>query len=1127
MKKIVLVCLTIALAMSFFPVGGNQSVKLVRADGTVTQFDKAVEFTANAGLFLDEGQTVSIGNTMTYRIQWAFTPGSQDFTGGYIEDTIPAGTQYRGPSATPNTNMTFSMDGGATWNIGEAPNGAPAGTIIRWMLPEMRVGWTGADNSAWNMIQNAFNPITQPVDINASRTNSGSPANLSEEWFDMKYDTNGWPCIAWQDNGDSRDTATRPRATLSAANTHIYFIRWDGIDRRWECQNGNAYNPTAAFPNTEAMIATPSNIWTPRRPRLALDSLDDPHIVYDAWRPASGGNWDIHFVHWDPVGNNWVNNTGQSPSAQSNVYSSAEDSYYPQIEVRPNDDVVISWLEETSTGSNQFSIFTCMIPGGLGGERDLLNGTNIASYAIQRTNGTLSGITDYNTGVGNNMVTFCMTLDPNQRPHIAFQNNNPAEIYYVRWDPSGSWRTIQNAIYNLGSGNANISNTPAGDSVTPWLKITAAGYPCVTWNEANGNVWYIKWNNAMTRWENVNGTLYNAGTATAYVASGSKPTLHLDRNEYPHIAFNGGYVHWDGGNWLNGLDNPISTNTTDGTGTLNTFNAPFNPLDIMMVMGSERVGISTGLIGNPNTIYDVAYIQRILPSPMSGTFTFQVDAVSPVPSVCNVAFFNHDNGPVPIPETNTVCNPMMEPSISKTSPQYDYMNGDVIGFDIMVNNPTLGNITNVIITDTIPANLLYSGASIVPTTVTPTTLTFDIGTMPPTSTFTIHIDFTVDPSYVFNNLPMITTNSATFVCQQFPEPITDIEEVRINETAFLFVKSVNKNEFKPNEIVRFTLEIENLGTTPFTGVELVDHIPSELIFDSIVPEVGIIIGSEYRIWVGDLLPGEERIFDLYFKINKDSVKNGVKNGLTYIEVINNATAIRKGFEDAYAKASFRILLPKLSLIKTAKKFQMTPNDTVTFTIVAKNVSKVETTNTILYDIFPQELVYSNAIPAGNVKPGKIVYELGTMLPGQTEKFDITFSIKHFDTWPDNGLVVINTAILTCSELDNYIDHAMLLISPRRTTDPLQLVCKWGNLDVKTGILNGNDLNLELNAVGGTSPYDYFVDWGDGTSSMATSRPEKEVVNMDHTYNSGEFEIVIRCLDRGTRTKILKRKITVK
>lgn len=1115
MRRTMLVIMTLLLVLPVFPLTGTNNIAPVRADGTIG-ITKAVDIDGNLD-FADDGRTVLIGGTLRYRVNWSFTPGTQDVINPYVADTLPAGTTYINPSANPTANMQYSLNGGVTWINGEPPNGSPAGTMIRWTLPSMYVGWTGANGSAWNMVQG----LPQPSDIDVSRTNTGSPANISEVWYDMKLDASGYPCIVWQDSSDPRDSSTAPRAGLPVANTHMYFVRWNGSN--WVCQDGSVYNPTAAFPNTAAQVPVPNNVWTPSHPRLALDNGGDPHIVYDAWRPSSGGNYDIHFVHWDPVGIKWINNTGGSPTSQAFVYAQSTNSYYPQIQMNTTDDAIISWFEETSSGSNQYSIFTCRIPGSLGGETDLLGGNNIAGYPITRTNGSRLG------------RTFSMTLDTNYRPCIAFENNNPAEVHFVRWNGT-SWRDIWNNIYTTGSAGSNVTNTAAGDSSTPWLCIDpSTNNPKITWNEIRlpgptNTICYLGWSTANSRWELATGVAYSSATLNAALVSGSLPSMDLERNNRPCIAFNGGYMRWNGASWINGGNNSIAINTTDGTGSLNPYTATFNPIDVRTIAGVDKIGISTSLQGNPTSIYDVAYIQSTIPAAINGTYYFNVAASSVMPQICNTSSFNHQHvvgGALTTVNSNTVCNPMTEISISKTATKPNYLRTEDIGFDIFVNNPTGGVINNVVVTDTIPANLVYKNSTIVPTTVTATTITYNFGNLAANSTISFHINFTVNPGYNFNNIPLNVTNVAVVTSTQFT-PRTGTASARIDEIGMSFTKTSDKLKYKPNDKVIYTITVTNLGTLPYTNVSIDDPIPTDLSFVSISPTAGNIVDNVYKIFIGTLNPGATLTYTFTYTIKNSSIKNGERNGLTSFSVLNTATLKMDNYENMIAQARITILIPKLSVTKLASKYSMTPEDTITFTLIAKNISEVETTNTTLTDVFPNELVYVSSEPTGVSKLGKLEYDLGTFNPGETQTYTITFSVKHQETWPDNGIVIINSAILSCTELDDVIDTAMIAISPRRVAGPLDLVCKWGNLDAKTNILNGKDLALELYATGGGSPYDFSIDWGDGSpKSLKTSVPESDTVKADHTFTAGEYTVTIKCVDRGARTKIVTRKITIK
>lgn len=1117
MKKILLIAIAMVLLLPIFSFSGTSHIAPVRADGTTTTFLKAVDTDGNLD-FADDGKTVLIGGTLRYRITWAFTPGTQNVVSPYVVDTVPAGTTYVNPSANPTTNVEYSTNGGASWNAGQPPNGSPAGTLIRWTMPSVFSSWTGANGSSWNRVQ----ALAQPSDIDASRTNNGSPTSISEIWYDMKLDANNYPCIVWQDGSDPRDPSTAPRAGLPVVNTHMYFVRWNGSN--WVCQDGSVYNPTAAFPNTAAQVPTPNNIWAPSHPRLALDNRGDPHIVYDAWRTASGGNYDIHFVHWDPVGIKWINNTGGSPTAQAFIYAQSSNSYYPQIEMDTSNNAIIAWLEETFAGSGQYRILTCRIPGTLGGETDLLGGNNIASYQITRASTSRLG------------TTFCMSLDLSNRPGIAFENGNPAEIHFVRWNGS-SWRDIYGNMYFTGSASSNVTNTGSGDSSTPWLRFDNSNNPRITWNEIRPNpvntICYLGWNSATVRWELVNGTAYNSGTLNAALVSGTlggRPTLDLDRNYRPCIAFYGGFMRWNGAAWINGGNNPIALNTTDGTGTLIQYTSTFNPIDVRTVNNVEKIGIVTPMQGNPAAAYDVAYIQSNIAAPLSGTFYFNVTAPVVSPSICNTAQFVHQHtvgGALTTQNSNTVCNSMTEISLAKIATKSNYLRTEDIGFDILINNPTAGVVNNVVVTDTIPANLVYKNSSLTPSSVTATTITYNIGNLAANSSVAIHINFTVNPSYVFNYLPLNVTNSARVTSTQYT-PKTANASARIDEIGMTFAKTANKASYKFYEKVIYTISVKNIGTLPYTGVTIDDPLPTDLVFESISPAVGTNVNNVYKIVIGTINPGVTNTYTLTFSVNKSSIKNREKNGLTSFDIINTATLKRDNYENMVSSVKSRILIPKLQVIKSASRSSMSPDDTVTFTIVAKNISDVETTNTALYDVFPNELVYVSSEPVGAVKQGKLEYDLGTFNPGESRSYSITFKIKPKDVWPDNGISVINTAILSCTELDNVVDHAMVAINPKRSAGPLDLVCKWGNLDSKTNVLSGSDLSLELYATGGGSPYDFTIDWGDGSpKTMKSSVPESDIVKTDHTFTAGEYVVTIKCVDKGARTKIVTRKITVK
>lgn len=1097
MKKIVLFIFVTTLVFGMLPV--DALIQPRKAFGVVstTIFTNSVDVDGNLD-YNDNGKTVFVGGVLSYRLDFSYNPGEIGVANPYINVTLPGGTAYHSSGASPISNMQWLN--GSSWTDGEPPNNSPSGTQIRWRLPNVSGGWTGANGSTWNYTQNSFTPVKQPSDINITRTNTDLPASLSEAWYDMVYDSNGYPCVVWQDNGDTRSS--------SKTEPNIYFVRWNGTN--WVGQNGTVYNPTSSYPNKDAMIASPGNITQKCHPRLALDSNDCPHIVFDAKRP--NGNVDVHYVRWDKPGNQWVNNTGSSPTAQSFIAESKEDSVYPQVKIGSDNNPVIGWFEWDKNCSI-YNIFFCKIIDNKK-EKDLAGGNKFGNYKITRSSSS------NRAGTGMNFV-----LDSNNRPNIVFENGNPADICFAKWTSSNKWQTITNVDYSSGTASAIVSNTSGTDSLTPWVRLNSSGNPKVCWGESRISpkenvVCYLSWNPTQSRWENADGTVYNATNLTSKVTLGSKPSMDLDKNSYPNIAFNGGFMRWDGGKWINGSKNAISVNTTDGTGSLNTFEALFNPIDIVTINGTDKIGIVTGLVGNPSSAYDAAFIQYSPPTTISGTFKYQLNISSVVPAVTNYATFTSSNG-ISL-QSNTVVNPMLEISVVKSASKSSYMRTDEIGFDILVNNPTGGLVTNVVVTDTIPANLVFKSASLTPTSATSTSVIFNVGNFTPNSIIAIHLIFTLDPSYQFHNVPLNVTNNVVVTSSQFSAKRASATTT-INETLMTFTKTAGKTKYLLGDKVSFTLVLENLGTTSLSNVEIVDQISPDLVFDSITPQAGAMIDSQYKIWIGTLNPGQKINFTLTFTISDTTIKSNISKGLASFSISNTAVCKADNFESKSSIASTKIMLPKVSVSISADKFQVKPGNTVTYTIVARNISDVPTTNTVLYGIFPNGLDFVNSLPAGSINAGRISYELGTFAPGETQRYEVTMKVKS----SQDGMIMTSSAILSCKELGNQNSDASVKIVQVAGTEPLQLSCKWVNLDTKSNILSGDLLQLQLNANGGSSPYDYTVDWGDGSKSTSTSKPDSETVKLEHQFTSGQFKISITCIDRASRSKLLTRTITVK
>jgi len=155
-----------------------------------------------------------------------------------------------------------------------------------------------------------------------------------------------------------------------------------------------------------------------------------------------------------------------------------------------------------------------------------------------------------NTGNSQNPT---LALDNTGKPHIAWADNTNGnyDIYYLYWNGS-AW------VDATGSGQANINiSNNTGNSQNPTLALDNTGKPHIAWaDNTNGNydIYYLYWNGSA--WVDSDGT----GQESIKISNSPmdpfnmKPTLCLDNNFNPCIAWNDGYalnyLKWNNGSWV-------------------------------------------------------------------------------------------------------------------------------------------------------------------------------------------------------------------------------------------------------------------------------------------------------------------------------------------------------------------------------------------------------------------------------------------------------------------------------------------------------------------------------------------------------------------------------------------------
>lgn len=164
-----------------------------------------------------------------------------------------------------------------------------------------------------------------------------------------------------------------------------------------------------------------------------------------------------------------------------------------------------------------------------------------------------------------------IAIDSSGYPHIVWSedvdggSSRAMDIFYTRWN-GNEWVKADGST----TGRDNISQTAEGidpprGSYKPSLVLDSSNNPHIAWTEWSNQIYYVKWdptaNGGAGAWIDVDGAGPKSINVTADIGSGDGqyPSLQVDENNYPHLAWEdmvpaGGqvvvYSQWNNTEWV-------------------------------------------------------------------------------------------------------------------------------------------------------------------------------------------------------------------------------------------------------------------------------------------------------------------------------------------------------------------------------------------------------------------------------------------------------------------------------------------------------------------------------------------------------------------------------------------------
>ncbi|MCV2282285.1 hypothetical protein OCS60_007500 [Clostridioides difficile] len=355
--------------------------------------------------------------------------------------------------------------------------------------------------------------------------------------------------------------------------------------------------------------------------------------------------------------------------------------------------------------------------------------------------------------------------------------------------------------------------------------------------------------------------------------------------------------------------------------------------------------------------------------------------------------FSVDSNPVPVEviSADIEVTKLSEPTIVNP--------GEELIYTIKVVNNGPFPSENVVLTDDVPASIINPEYSLDGgVTFQPWTGSLNIGTLEVGETRVIIIRGIVNPSTVG-----IITNTAV-VSSTTADPNlnnnTSTIETEVNLLAdILVMKTAEPNSAVPGTLLRYTIQVENLGPANAENVILNDDIPASIIN----PEYSLDGGASFQPWNGSL-----NIGTLNSGISLTVLIQGTVSLNSSEYIVNTATVSSTTPDPDLSNNISTIITPVnpqagISIIKVADEDVAVPGEEFVYTIEIFNEGPSNATNVVLTDDIPDVILnpeysldggatfqpWNGSLNIGTVAPGQLIRIIIKGLVSSTATGDIT------------------------------------------------------------------------------------------------------------------------------------------
>ncbi|MDD4307266.1 MAG: NEW3 domain-containing protein [Thermoplasmata archaeon] len=591
-------------------------------------------------------------------------------------------------------------------------------------------------------------------------------------------------------------------------------------------------------------------------------------------------------------------------------------------------------------------------------------------------------------------------------------------------------------VTNIGTvGAIGVTVTESYDPSVTFVNATPApSVPNTIWNVGNlaASASYVIYVNVSVN-VGASGTLVNNVT----VSYTGQPNEYAEA--YTDVIGPAMSVYKSAPAMFGPTGNMVYTITYENTGTDTAYN---------VVITETYPGLVTffSAVPAPDVPTDNVWTIASVPAGGVGTITINVVVAALAGSslVNSVTLDYETAGGYSLPQESASATTLISQvimTITKTAP-LSANPGDTIEYVITIQNPSLFDAVNVLVTETFPALTTVVGLPIygiiAPDIATPNTWFYN--TIPAGQGTTITLFILIDPTAtgtLVNNVQMDYTDNLANSFTIYARASTTVSG------PMLQIQKTAPATASPGALLLYTITVTNIGPGIAANVVVTETYPSQVIFISSTPAPSNLLTGA-NIWnLGSINPGQTRIITITVRAIPSAFGTAVNRVAASYQALNG-TAL----PDVYASASTVFAGPSMTVSKTGPE-EINPGQTFMYTITYRNIGSGQASNVRIQDVYPAGLTptaSSVTWASHDVGNRRITWNLGTVAAGATVSLTVTFTA----TGVSVGTFLTNTAYL------NYTNGAGAQLPTQissfvtRVTDAVMTIDKTGPANANSG-----------------------------------------------------------------------------